>query len=431
MRKGIIDILTLGCSKNLVDTEQLLRQFELNGYKVRYDSPHPNGEVVVVNTCGFIGDAKEESINTILSLVQAKKRGTIGKLYVMGCLSERYKNELPQEIPEVDAFYGKFNWKQLLNDIGKSYYKEYATERILTTPSHYAYVKIAEGCNRGCAYCAIPLITGRYKSRDILEIVQEVKTLVGNGVKEIQLIAQDLTYYGKELYGENKLPELVERLSDINGLEWIRLHYGYPAHFPFDVLRVMRERENVCNYFDIALQHINNQVLQRMRRNITKEETLDLIFTIRNEVPHIALRTTFMVGFPSETEDEFKELEEFVRSTRFERMGSFTYSEEEETYAMLHYKDDIPQEVKQERQSKLMLLQEGISEEMSRGLIGRILKVIIDREEKEYFVGRTEYDSPEVDKEVLIKKDYSLQTGNFYDVKITDATAFDLFGEVE
>lgn len=430
MRKNKVDIITLGCSKNLVDSEQLMRQFVANGYNVEHDSHKINGEIVVVNTCGFIGDAQEESINMILELGEAKKKGRIGKLYVMGCLSERFLKDLTNELPEVDRFYGKFNWKDLLADLGKAYHSELAADRVLTTPSHYAYVKIGEGCNRTCSYCSIPLITGRYQSLPIETIEEEVRRLVKKGVKEFQLIAQDLTYYGLDLYRQMALPELVERLSDIPGVEWLRLHYGYPARFPLDLLRVMRERDNVCKYMDIALQHISNRMLKQMRRNITKEETYALLDRMRQEVPGIHLRTTLMVGHPGETDEDFDELTEFVRKARFERMGAFAYSHEEGTYSYRHYEDTIPVEVKQDRLDYLMRIQETISTEINEAKIGQRFRVIVDREEDDFYVGRTQYDSPEVDPELLITKDRLLSPGQFYTVEVQNAQAFDLYGKV-
>ena len=429
MRKNKVDIITLGCSKNLVDSERLMRQFIANGYTVEHDPHTINGEIVVVNTCGFIGDAQEESINMILELGERKRKGRIGKLFVMGCLSERFLNDLTSELPEVDHFYGKFNWNELITDLGKSYYKELATERILTTPRHYAYVKIGEGCNRSCSYCSIPLITGPYQSRPMEELEHEVRHLVEQGVKEFQLIAQDLTYYGLDLYKRMALPELVERISDIPGVEWIRLHYGYPAHFPYELLRVMRERDNVCKYMDIALQHISDPMLRLMRRHITKAETYELIARMREEVPGIHLRTTLMVGHPGETEQDFEELLRFVEEIRFERMGAFAYSHEEGTYAYLHYKDEILPEVKQERLDRLMRVQEGISADLNASKIGQTLRVIVDREEEDFYVGRTEFDSPEVDPEMLITKESRLDIGRFYDVEVTDAQAFELYGK--
>lgn len=432
MRHNTIDIITLGCSKNLVDSEHLMRQLEASGYRVTHDAEHPKGEIAVVNTCGFIGDAKEESINMILELAQAKEEGHLKKLYVMGCLSERYLRELAIEIPQVDKFYGKFNWKELLQDLGKQYDEHLRLERTLTTPRHYAYLKISEGCDRTCSYCAIPIITGKHKSRPMEEILDEVRYLVGQGVKEFQVIAQELTYYGVDLYKRQALPELVEWISDIAGVEWIRLHYAYPAHFPTDLFRVMRERPNVCKYMDIALQHISDNVLARMHRNVTKEETYQLIEQFRREVPGIHLRTTLMVGYPGETEEDFEELKDFVRTIRFDRMGAFAYSEEEGTYSAQHYADDVPFETKQKRLDELMDIQQGISAELSAAKIGRQMKVIIDRAEGDYYVGRSEFDSPEVDPEILIKcqDSPSLQIGEFYQVRIIDAEDFDLYGEI-
>ena len=408
MRKNKVDIITLGCSKNLVDSEQLMRQFVANGYTVEHDPHKINGEIVVVNTCGFIGDAQEESINMILELGEQKQKGRIGKLFVMGCLSERFLKDLEKELPEVDRFYGKFNWKELISDLGKSYHQELATDRVLTTPRHYAYVKIGEGCNRTCSYCSIPIITGAYQSRPMDEIVDEVRGLVAQGVKEFQMIAQDLTFYGLDRYKRMALPELVERVSDIPGMEWIRLHYGYPSHFPYDLLPVMRERDNVCKYMDIALQHISDPMLRMMRRNITKAETYELLERMRREVPGIHLRTTLMVGHPGETEHDFEELIRFVKDIRFERMGAFAYSHEEGTYAYQHYKDEIPQEVKQDRLDYLMRVQEGISADVNASKVGQTFRVIVDREEEDFYVGRTQYDSPEVDPEILIS---SLESG--------------------
>ena len=430
MRKNKVDIITLGCSKNLVDSEQLMRQFVANGYTVEHDPHKINGEIVVVNTCGFIGDAQEESINMILELGEQKQKGRIGKLFVMGCLSERFLKDLEKELPEVDRFYGKFNWKELISDLGKSYHQELATERVLTTPRHYAYVKIGEGCNRTCSYCSIPIITGAYQSRPMEEVVDEVRGLVAQGVKEFQMIAQDLTFYGLDRYKRMALPELVERVSDIPGVEWIRLHYGYPSHFPYDLVPVMRERDNVCKYMDIALQHISDPMLKMMRRNITKAETYELLERMRREVPGIHLRTTLMVGHPGETEQDFEELIRFVKDIRFERMGAFAYSHEEGTYAYQHYKDEIPQEVKQDRLDYLMRVQEGISADVNASKVGQTFRVIVDREEEDFYVGRTQYDSPEVDPEILISKDTPLSPGSFYQVKVIDAQAFDLYGKV-
>lgn len=428
--KNRVDVVTLGCSKNLVDSELLMRQLVSNGYTLEHDSDNPRGEIAIINTCGFIGDAKEESINTILSFAEAKNENRLKKLYVMGCLSERYREELQKEIPEVDKFYGKFDWRGIINDLGKSYYKEYEFERSLSTPSHYAYLKISEGCNRTCSYCSIPLITGKYNSRPIEKIEEEVRRLVDKGVKEFQFIAQDLTYYGLDLYKSMKLPELVERVSDIKGVEWIRLHYAYPAHFPLDLLRVMRERDNVCKYLDIALQHISDRMLKIMRRNITKQQTIDLINTIREEVPGIHLRTTMMVGHPGEQQEDFDELMDFVSEFKFERLGAFPYSHEEDTYNDKNYKDDVDASVKQERMNKIMEAQEAISLSINEMKIGDTLKVIVDREDSEFYVGRTQFDSPEVDGEVLISKEIKLNVGDFYDVTIESAYPFDLIGSV-
>lgn len=429
MKKNTVDIITLGCSKNLVDSEQLMRQFDVLGYNVRHDAENPDGEIVIVNTCGFIGDAKEESINMILQLAE-RKRELKNKLFVMGCLSERYLHDLETEIPEVDKFYGKFNYVDILKEIGQEYRADLKLERTLTTPLHYAYIKISEGCNRTCSYCAIPIITGLHRSRSIEDIEKEVKLLVDKGVKEFQLIAQDLTYYGIDRYKKSRLAELVERLSDIQGVGWIRLHYAYPAHFPYDVLRVMRERENVCKYLDIALQHSSDHMLGVMRRNFTSAQTYELIDKIRSEVPGIHLRSTMLVGHPEETEQDFEELKEFVRWARFERLGAFAYSHEEGTYAHKNYTDNIPDETKQQRLGELMDIQQRIAAEINAAKTGSILKVIIDRKEGDYFIGRTEFDSPEVDPEVMIPADTKgVKVGEFYQATIVDATDFELFGE--
>ena len=431
MKNNIIDVITLGCSKNLVDSEMLMKQLAVNGYAVRHDPEEIEGRIAVVNTCGFIGDAKEESINMILELAELKDEGKLDRLYVMGCLSERYLNDLKKEIPQVDKYYGKFNWAELLDDLGKSIQPNYLNHRMLTTPAHYAYLKIAEGCNRHCAYCAIPIITGNYRSRPEPEILSEVKYLVDSGVKEFQVIAQDLTYYGMDTEHRLMLPQLVTRMAEIPGVEWIRLHYAYPTMFPYDLLPVMREHDNVCKYLDIALQHISDNMLTAMRRHITSDETYRLIERLRSEVPGIHLRTTLMVGFPGETEDDFARLKQFVRDVRFERMGAFAYSEEDGTYAAEHYEDNVPQEVKQARLDELMSIQQEISAEKAAEKVGKAYKVIIDRKEGEYYVGRTEYDSPEVDPEVLIKAGaHPLTIGDFYEVKVSDADDFDLYGEV-
>lgn len=429
MNKPTIDIITLGCSKNLVDSETLMGLFEAHGYQVTHDAENPQGEIAVVNTCGFIEDAKQESIDTILELAQEKEEGRLKRLYVMGCLSERYLADLEREIPEVDGWYGKFNYKQLLKDLESESYEDCSHEihRHITTPRHYAYLKIAEGCDRHCAYCAIPLITGRHQSRPMNEILDEVRWLVSKGTKEFQVIAQELTYYGVDIDGQQHIAELIERMAEIEGVEWIRLHYAYPAHFPWDLLRVMREKKNVCNYLDIALQHISDHMLSRMRRQVTKEETYELIRRIRKEVPGIHLRTTLMVGFPGETDDDFCELVEFTKWARFERMGAFAYSEEEGTYSAQHYQDDVPVEVKQLRLDRLMRIQQNISAELEAEKIGSILRVVIDRVEGDWYVGRTEFCSPEVDPEVLIPLDEKLTVGEFYDVRINDAEEFDLY----
>lgn len=427
-----VDLITLGCSKNLVDSEQLMGRLELNGYDVEHDPKVADGEIAIINTCGFIQDAKKESIDTILEFAERRKSGELKKLIVMGCLSQRYKKELEKEIPEVDKFYGKFDFMDVMKYLGRDteYNSKMGVSRRITTPKHYAYVKVSEGCNRMCSYCAIPLITGRYKSRDMQEIVDEVEFLVSQGVKEFQIIAQDLSYYGEDKYGENKLAELVRRLSDVNGVEWLRLHYAYPAGFPDELLKVMRERENVCKYLDIALQHISDNMLVKMRRHITKAETLDLLAKIRSEVPGIHIRTTLMVGHPGETSDDFDELVNFVKTQRFERMGAFTYSDEDGTYSNVHYNDDVPPEVKDKRLDKIMDLQSFISEEINANKVGKVLKTIIDRKEGDFYVGRTQFDSPEVDPEVLVKSDTKLVAGNFYDVKITGAETYDLYGEI-
>ena len=430
MKKNRIDVITLGCSKNLVDSERLLKRFEDCGYEVAHDSDNVCGEVVVINTCGFIGDAKEESINTILEYVEAKREHRIKHLFVMGCLSERYFADLKLEIPEVDKFYGKFNWTELINDLKLINPPTKSYERHLTTPSHYAYLKISEGCNRFCAFCAIPLITGRHTSVPMEQLEEEVRTLVAQGVKELNVIAQDLSSYGTDIYGHMALPELIERLAVIEGVEWIRLHYAYPTQFPYEILPVMARHKNVCKYLDIALQHISNKVLTNMRRHITKEQTLELIERLRREVPGIHIRTTLMVGFPGEGEAEFKELKEFIRTARFDRMGAFAYCEEDDTFAAKNYSDDIPQEVKDARLAEIMEIQEGIALELNEAKIGSVLKVIIDREEGDYFIGRTEFDSPEVDPEVLIKKSQPLSIGKFYNVRIEAAMPFELIGEV-
>lgn len=431
MDKKRIDVISLGCSKNLVDSERLLKQLELSGFQAFHNSDNVDGDIVIINTCGFIGDAKEESINTILTYAEAKNEGRIKELYVMGCLSERYRDDLLAEIPEIDRIYGKFDWVNIVSDIIKRNPATMPYDRVITTPSHYTYLKIAEGCNRFCAFCAIPLITGRYKSRPIEEILEEIRMLVGKGVKEFNVIAQDLSSYGLDIYKRLALPELIDRMAEIDGVKWIRLHYAYPSEFPYEILDVMARHSNVCNYLDIALQHINNDVLKNMRRHITKEETLALIRTIREKVPGIHIRTTLMVGFPGETEDAFNELKEFVREAKFERMGAFAYCEEDDTYAAKNFSDSIPQEVKESRLEEIMTIQEDVALESNQSKIGKTMTVVIDREEPDYFVGRTEFDSPEVDPEVLIDKDDRLTVGNFYDVEITDALPFELMAKLK
>lgn len=426
MDEKSVDVITLGCSKNLVDSERLLAMFKKAGFKARHEDTYVDGDIVVINTCGFIGDAKEESINMLLEVVEAKKEGRVSRIYVMGCLSERYAQELKTEIPEVDGWYGKFDWTKLVDDLGDYNANDINYDRVLTTPLHTAYLKISEGCNRFCAFCAIPLITGRHKSRSIDEIIEEVKMLVGRGVKELNVIAQDLSSYGVDLYGEMRLAELVDRIADVEGVEWIRLHYAYPAQFPMDLLDVMARRDNVCKYLDIALQHSSDKVLSNMRRHITSEATKKLLSEIRNRVPDIHIRTTLMVGFPGEGDAEFEELLQYVKEQKFERMGAFAYCEEEDTFAAKNYADDISQEVKEARLNRLMALQEQIALEHNEAKIGRKLRVLIDREEEEYYVGRTEWDSPEVDPEVLIEKSERLAVGEFYYVEIRQAMPFEL-----
>ena len=439
MHKNEIDIITLGCSKNLVDAERVMFRLQQSGYRCVHDSDHPQGEIAIINTCGFIGDAKEESINIILQFAQRKRRHQLSRLYVMGCLSERYKSELEAEIPEVDRFFGKFDYGKLVDLLSAEAPKESKTpcsatdnRRTLTTPSHYAYLKIAEGCNQHCSYCAIPIITGNYKSRTIEDILDEVKWLAAQGVRELQVIAQDLTSYGIDIYKEYKIAELIEKISEVKGIRWIRLHYAYPTHFPMDLLRVMRERDNVCKYLDIALQHCSDPILQRMRRHISKQQQTDLIDTIRREVPGIAIRTTMMVGFPGETEDDFNELCDYIRHMRFERMGAFAYCREDGTPADRLYGDDIDQQTKQRRLDTLMSIQEKIATDFNRSLVGKTMLVVVDREEDEYYVCRSQYDSPEVDTEILIKKDDDsrLRTGEFYNAAIVDYENFDLIARV-
>jgi ribosomal protein S12 methylthiotransferase len=431
MKRKDIDIITLGCSKNLVDSERLMGMLRASGFNPKHDPEKPKAKIAVINTCGFIGDAKEESINMILDFVQAKQEGRLSKLYVMGCLSQRYREELQHEIPEVDKFYGKFDWVGLLQDLRVTERKELQGERMLTTPKHYAYLKISEGCDRHCSYCAIPIITGAHHSRPMEDILAEVKNMVAQGVKEFQIIAQEPTYYGIDLYQKQMITELVDQIAQVPGVEWIRLHYAYPSHFPLELLTVMRKNPNVCRYLDIALQHISDHMLELMHRHVTKAETYQLIETMRKEVPGIHIRTTLMVGHPGETEADFEELKQFVRDMKFDRMGAFAYSEEEGTYAATHYEDNISPEEKQRRLDELMAIQQGISSELNNDKVGQVLKVIIDREENDYYVGRTEFDSPEVDPEVLIEKaEKTLKIGDFCQVKITSAEDYDLFGQI-
>ena len=435
MQKGVVDFITLGCSKNLVDAERVMRQLEVAGWKCVHDPAEPKGEVCVINTCGFIGDAKEESIHMILQMAERKKKGKLKKLIVMGCLSERYRAELEEELPEVDEYFGKFDFAKMVESLKLKVesYRCASYERKLTTPKHYAYLKISEGCNRMCSYCAIPLITGRHTSRPKEEILDEVRWLVSQGVKEFNVIAQDLSSYGLDLEEKRHLlPELVDEMAQIEGVEWIRLHYAYPTDFPEGLLDVMARHANVCKYLDIALQHCTDHMLGLMRRHITRAEQDALIRKIREKVPGICLRTTLLVGHPGETEEDFEELKEWVKEMRFDRMGCFAYSDEEGTYANKHYKDDIPQEVKEKRVEELMAIQQTISGELMQGFVGKTEKVVVDRKEGEYWIGRTQFDSPEVDCEVLIENigNRSLEIGDFYDVKIIKAEEFDLYGEI-
>jgi ribosomal protein S12 methylthiotransferase len=429
MKKQKINVVTLGCSKNLVDSEVLLNQLSIDGFEVVHDS-NENSDIVVLNTCGFIGDAKEESVNTILQFVDAKSRGSVEKLYVMGCLSERYKADLQNEIPEVDKYFGKFDLKALVGELKATYRPEFIYERKITTPSHFAYLKISEGCNRVCAFCAIPGMTGKHQSRSIEDLVKEAKYLAKNGVKEILLIAQDLSYYGIDLYGKGMLAELILKIEEIEGIEWIRLHYLYPTKFPMDILPLFRSVPKLCKYIDIPLQHSSNNVLKHMLRQVTTEETETLLKKIKEEVPGIAIRTTMLVGHPGETEEDFEQLKDFVKRHRFDRLGAFAYSHEEGTYGYKKYEDIIPDDVKNARVEELMAVQQIISSQLSAARVGQTLKVIIDREDDEFYVGRTEFDSPEVDGDVLISKDIKLKKGQFYMIEITGAEEFDLYGKV-
>lgn len=425
-----IDIVSLGCSKNLVDSERLAKMFKDIGYIVKHNPQELSSSIVIINTCGFIGDAKEESINTILEYASAKNDGQISQLYVMGCLSERYMDELTAEISEVDEWYGKFDWENLVKQISSQDSCTENYKKDISTPKHYAYIKISEGCNRFCAFCAIPLITGRYKSRSIENIKDEIKYLVSKGVKEFNIIAQDLSYYGTDLYGKNEIANLIDQIALIDGVKWIRLHYAYPAQFPLELLDVISKHKNVCKYLDIALQHSSDVVLSNMRRHIDKKQTIELLNLIREKVPNIHIRTTLMVGFPGESDKEFDDLVNFVKEQRFERMGAFTYCEENDTYAALNYIDDIPEELKKERLDKLMSIQENISLEINQTKIGKIFTVIIDSEDDEFYIGRTEWDSPDVDPEVLITKTTKLNLGEFYNVEIVDALPFELIAKV-
>lgn len=428
MRLGEVNVITLGCSKNLVDSEQLLRLFAAAGYRVRHNPKRITGQIVVVNTCGFIAAAQEESINTILSLIEHKKKGRISKLIVMGCLSERFRGDLAGELPEVDAIYGKFDWRKIVTDLGITFH-DLNNDRLLSTPHHYAYIKISEGCNQQCSYCAIPIITGRMRSRQMEDIVREVTQLAQQGTSEFLIIAQDLTSYGIDLAGKPLLADLIARLSDIPGVQWIRLHYAYPTHFPYDILPIIRERDNVCKYLDIALQHASDKILKLMHRGITCKETEELLSRIREEVPGIALRTTFIVGHPQETEEDFAQLLSFTERMHFERMGAFAYSHEEGTYSSHHYEDDVPADIKLARLQQLMDLQNQIGNAFSESLINKEEKVIIDRHEENYYIGRSQYDSPEVDPEVIIYDEHCskrLLTGRYYNCQIIATEDFDL-----
>lgn len=427
--KQKVNVVTLGCSKNLVDSEVLLNQLSMDGFEVVHDS-NDDSDIVVINTCGFIHDAKEESVNTILQYVGAKSRGDIDKLYVMGCLSERYKGDLEKEVPEVDKYFGKFDLKALVGELKATYRPEYIYERKITTPSHFAYLKVSEGCNRVCAFCAIPGMTGKHKSKSIEDLVRESKYLAKNGVKEILLIAQDLSYYGIDLYGKGMLAELIQKIAEVDGIEWIRLHYLYPTKFPMDILPLFQTVPKLCKYIDIPLQHSSNNVLKHMLRHVTTEETEALLLKIKEEVPGVAIRTTMLVGHPGETEADFEQLKNFIQKHRFDRLGVFPYSHEEGTYGFQKYTDDIPEEVKQARADEIMDIQQRISAQLNEARVGKTLQVIIDREEDEFFVGRTEFDSPEVDGEVLITKDIQLKKGQFVQVEITGSEEFDLYGKV-
>jgi ribosomal protein S12 methylthiotransferase len=430
MKKKRVNIVTMGCSKNLVDSEVLLNQLERGKFEVVHDSNETGFDAVFVNTCGFIHDAKQESIDMILDYAEAKKRGEINKLFVMGCLSELYQKDLETEIPEVDKYFGKFDMKAMVDELKVTYHPEYIYERKITTPTHFAYLKISEGCNRSCSFCAIPMMTGRHKSRTIESLILEARYLAKKGVKEILLIAQELSYSGIDIYGKSRLAELVNLISEIEGIEWVRLHYLYPTKFPFDILPVMRENPKVCKYVDMPLQHIANPVLKNMMRHVTREETEALIKRIKDEVPGVVLRTTMLVGFPGETEADFKELKAFIEEAKFERLGVFPFSNEDGTYANKHFKDDVPEEEKQKRADEIMEIQQQISAELNKRKIGKTYKVLIDKKEGDFYVGRTEFDSPEVDGEVLITASVELKSGDFVNVKITGSEDYDLYGEV-
>ena len=428
--KKKVNVITMGCSKNLVDSEYLIKQLEENKFDIVHDSDRLDNDIVIINTCGFINDAKQESIEMILQYEEARKNGDLEKLIVFGCLSERYKEELQNEIKFVDNFFGVYDIPKIVKSLDLSYNKSLENVRTITTPKHYAYLKISDGCDRSCSFCAIPLIKGKHKSKSIEVLVEETQRLVKDGAKEIILIAQDLSYYGYDIYNEFKLAELVEKLSDIKGLEWLRLHYAFPSKFPENVIDVINKKENICKYLDIPVQHISDNVLKNMRRGIGKDKTYELIKSFRKKIPNISLRTTLLVGHPDETEEDFNELMEFVKFAKFERLGVFTYSEEENTYSAEHFEDNIPEEIKQERANKIMDLQQSISHELNTKKIEKTFKVIIDRIDEDFIIGRTEFDSPEVDNEVLITKNQEVETGNFYNVKITSADDFELFGEI-
>ncbi len=429
--KQKINVITLGCSKNLVDSEHLMAQLDEAGYEIVTDSNSTEAKIVVINTCGFIGDAKEEAIQTILECAEAKAEGRIERLFVMGCLSERYADELRDEIPEVDDFFGARSLKEVVEALDAEYLPELETDRLLTTPDHYAYLKIGEGCNWHCAYCAIPLIRGNHRSVPMEKVIEEAEGLVAVGVKEIIVIAQDTTYYGKDLYGERKLAELLRRLCAIEGVEWVRLHYAYPTDFPQDVIEVLRDEPKMCKYLDIPLQHIADNQLKAMRRRITKAETEELVARLRREIPDIALRTTMLVGFPGETEEDFEELCDFIQRVRFDRLGAFAYSEEEGTPSALHLEDNVPAEVKESRVERLMKIQKGISLALNSERVGKDMRVIIDRTEGEFYIARSQYDSPEVDEEILIPITREFEIGDMVNIRVTDYDEYDLYGEIK